>query len=105
MEQKHFEVKSMHLSSAAINEDLTDVFRLINIQVRMNYFQQRDLLTTDYPTHAETADELGNAVRDEFNKLGVRWHLPEETTTKVKICDPNGFTEEASEKEFGWYKI
>ena|SRR5579859_4522195 len=105
-----FEVQSIHVSSGAILdnnpiEDYKDIYKLINVQVKVYYPPVADLRTQG-PSTNEIADDLGKVIADAASKMDLI--SPLDSEAKVKMKHPTIFPKDdelAEEKEFGLYKV
>lgn len=107
-----FEVESIHVSSGALldnNPPAThkDIYKLVNLQVRVYYPPQPNLLDAG-PTQEELAEDLGQVVREALEKADLRMDTEVSLSERKKIKHPSPFKngeEIAKEAEFGWYKV
>jgi hypothetical protein len=100
-----FEVQAMHVGSGVIRDgdEQNDVYKLLNIQVRIYYPPQANLMAK-YPTTEEIAAELAKVI--EKTSTEINFYKPKEDTKKIKSpCAFRGGEEIATENEFGWHKV
>jgi hypothetical protein len=95
-----YEVISAHLSNALLSPDEMNVYKILNIQVKVNFEAQQDLRAVG-PSNEDVANEFAASMKELFLNNLLILGPDNENAKKVTI----DIKESEDKSKFGWFEL